>query len=268
VPTFHVTISERRRRTIARDEAERRHVIREVATIAGERLISFGLPDDHLHTVLRTRAIGYAARDLRALLERLRPGLELNAPHVEAIEGPEQLGNVLRYHLRQPSHHRMDVHQASYAGSCFPDLVGARLLPSFSPARLLEELPGFRLRDVFPVVGLEPEPLVEASDHALRRVGVARLVDLVTSVFALPEGLPGASHESTRARTLAATTARRVGLRLSDLAEVLGITRQAASQLSRRKASAHDLVALRRRLALEEAVRGVGLRYPVDGWRA
>lgn len=268
MPSFHVTISERRRRTIARDEAERRHVIREVATIAGERLLSFGLPDDHLHTVLRTHAIGYAARDLHALLERLRPGLELNAPHIEPLKDAEHLGNVLRYHLRQPSHHRMDVHQASYAGSCFPDLVGARLLPAFTPARLLAELPGFRLRDVFPIVGLEPEPLVEASDHALRRVGVARLVDLVASVFALPDGLPGASVAVTRARALAATTARRVGLRLSDLAEVLGITRQAASQLSRRKAAAHDLVALRRRLALEEVVRGVGPRYPVNEWNA
>lgn len=237
--------------------------MREVATTAGERLISFGLPDDHLHAVLRTRAVGYAARDVRALLERLRPELELSAPHIEPIKGSEHLGNVLRDHLRQPSHHRMDVHQASYAGSCFPDLVGARLLPSFSPGRLVAELPGFRLRDIFSVVGLEPEPLVEASDDALRWVGVARLADLVASVFALPDGLPGASDALTRARTLAATTARRVGLRLSDLAEVLGITRQAASQLSRREAAASDLLALRRRLALEEVVRGVGLRYPV-----
>jgi hypothetical protein len=263
MPSFHVTISERRRRTIAGDETARREVVREIATTAGERLLSFGLPDDHVHVVLRTRAIGYAARDLHALIDRLRPGLELNAPHIEPIEDPEHLGNVLRDHLRQPSHHRMDVHQASYAGSCFPDLVGARLLPHFEPTRLLEELPGFRLRDLFPIVDLEPEPLVEATNHALRRVGVARLADLVASVFALPDGLRGATRDSTRARKLAAWVARRVGLRLSDLGEVLGITRQAASQLSRGRVAKREVVALRRRLALEEVVRGVGLRYPV-----
>jgi hypothetical protein len=40
------------------------------------------------------------------------------------------------YLLKQPVKHGLDVHPALWTGSCFLDLIGARLIPGFSTAPL------------------------------------------------------------------------------------------------------------------------------------
>ncbi len=105
------------------------------------------------------------------------------------------------------------------------------------------------------MVGLQPVPLVPATDAALLPLGVAGLARLAATVFAVDPDFGGRASPTTRARALAATTARRLGLRLSDLADSLRITRQAASLLVRRPPDARADLALRRLATLEERAR-------------
>lgn len=256
VQTHHLTISVRGRRTLARTEAERRLAIHAVVATGRARLLLFCLVDDHLHALLRGERIGLLARDIRATLARLRKDLELKPPHLDPVTTRAHTTNVLYYLLGQPARHGLSVHPALHGGSCFLDLVGARLLPGFDPTGIRSELPRLQLRELFRVVGLQPVPLVPATDAALLPLGVAGLARLAATVFAVDPEFGGRAATTTRARALAATTARRMGLRLCELADPLRVTRQAASLLARRPVDPRAELALRRLATLEERARG------------
>lgn len=92
-------------------------------------------------------------------------------------------------------------------------------------------------------------------DTALLPLGVTGVARLAATVVAADPDFNGRCATTTRARVLAATTARRLGLRLSELADRLRITRQAASLLARRPVDPRAELALRRLVALEERAR-------------
>ncbi len=249
---FHLTLAVRGRLVFARNEAERRRIVREIVRLGGNRLLLFCLVDEHLHTVLGGLRIGYLGRDLRRLLARLQPDVEVTRPHVQLVDSRAYLRRLVDYVLRQPAKHGLSDHPALWTGSCFQDLAGARLLPGFDPGLLARELPRFRLREVFATVGLASVALEPACDEELRRVGAARLIDLAAGVHAVGPELTGRSREVVAARALATRVATTAGLPASEVAYHLGLGAHAIRKLARRDVDPRASTALRRRLTLEE----------------
>lgn len=257
MPLAHYTQSVQGRLSLARDEQERRAVLRAVARIAGRRLLLSSLVDDHLHVALRSPHPRRLARDLRTALKPLRPALELDPPHVRPVERRAHLEWLVRYFVQQPVKHGLaGVQAALWTGSPFQDLVGARALPRYDTQTITDELPRLRQRHLFLHLGLEPEPLVPADDRALRRAGLERIVRLAGEVLAAGPDLTGRRADRVAAKTLAAVAAEAAGFGARDMALALGITPRAVRYLARRSLDPRALPALRRRLALEERLLG------------
>ncbi len=256
----HYTQSTRSRRPLARDERERRALLRALTRQGGPRLLLFNLVDDHLHQVLSGRRVKVLARDLRRSIQAARPDLELEPPHVKPVGTRSYLRWLVEYLLDQPRKHDLaGVHPALWTGSCFQDLIGLRLLPGFDPARIRAELPRLRQRHLFPHVGLTASPLAPADDDALHRAGAARIVRLAAATYAVGPELEGRSNPVVEARALAANLATRVGLAKRDVASYLGVGARAVQKLARRDAESNAELALRRRLTLEDCIAGASL---------
>jgi hypothetical protein len=250
----HLTIAVRGRLALARDEAERRALVRTLVRIAADRMILFNVLDDHLHAVLRGERARRLAEGLRRALISLRPDLELKTPHLEPVGTRAYLRSLVGYVLRQTDEHGLGVSSALWTGSCFQDLAGARWLPGFNGGPLREELPRLQSRELFELVGLTPEPLAQANDDALVRVGVARLVELAAGVFAVDPALTDNTPASVRARVLAARLGRDLDQPTSQIARFLGVVPRAARDLAARDVDPEAVAALRRRLTLEVRV--------------
>jgi hypothetical protein len=257
----HYTQSTRSRRPLARDERERRALLRALTRRGGPRLLLFNLVDDHLHQVLSGRRVKVLARDLRRAIGAARPDLELDPPHVKPVSTRSYLRWLVEYLLDQPRKHDLaGVHPALWTGSCFQDLIGLRLLPGFDPARIRAELPRLRQRHLFPHVGLTPSLLAPADDDALHRAGAARIVRLAAATCAVGPELKGRSRPVVEARALAVNLAARVGLATREVAGYLGVGTRAVQKLARRDhAMSKAELALRRRLTLEDCIAGTSL---------
>ncbi len=260
----HLTIAVRGRRALARDEGERRVLLRRLVRVGHKRLLLFSLVDDHLHAVLRAVRAGVLADGLRRVLKAHRPDLELKRPHLEPVGTRSYLRWPVDYLLTQPQHHGLENAPALWTGSCFQDLVGARLLPGFDAGGLRAELPRLRLRELFGKVGLSPTPLEPADDAVLARVGVARLVELAAGVHAAGPVLTGRAREVVEVRALAARVAAMVGLSCRTLARFLGVSSRSVHYAAKREIDPRAVLALQRRLTLEERVAGVKLPGPTS----
>lgn len=257
----HMTIAVSGRFTLARDERERRAVVRRLVRVAGPWLVVFCLVDEHLHALLRANHARTIARNIRATLLAARPGIGLDPPHLKPIANLDHLKSVVGYVLRQPLHHELPGHPALWSGSCFADLIGARLLPGgFSRRILVEELPRFRGRDLLAMVGLEPEPFVPVDDATLRGLGPTGLIDLAAGVLGFGPELDLRARSTTRVRALAVGLARRVGQPMVEMARTLAITRQSTHELSRRPLDQVLELALRTRASFVARCRAAA--YP------
>lgn len=260
MPILHVTQATEGRRAIARDERERRQLLTELAQAAGSRLLMFCLVDDHLHAVLSGEKLGYLVRDLRRLLRRLRPDLELEPAHLKPVRSRSHLTSLLDYLLRQPHKHGLaGVHPAMFSGSCLQDLMCVRLLDGFDVSALRAELPRLGQRDLLQRVGLAVEAVVPATNDELRRAGPARLADLAAATLAVGPELHGLEPTVVRARALVARLAVLVGFTPRQVAPYLGCDVRTVQRLARAKREdARAETALRRRLTLENRVAGSG----------
>ncbi len=251
---YHLTISVRGRSALARDVAERRALVRALARVGGRRLTLFSLVDDHFHAAIRAESPARVGEGLRRVLAAQRPDLELKRPHLEPVGSRSYLRWLVRYLITQPEHHGLGVPSALWTGSCFQDLVGARLLGGFDVAPLRNELPRLRLGELFVHLGLGDEPFLPADDEALARVSVARLVDLAAGVHAVGPTLMGRSTLVVAARSLVVSVAAVAGHGAPIVARFLGVVPRAVRYLARREVDPRAVLALRRRLALEERV--------------
>jgi len=251
---YHVTIAVRGRQALARSEAERRDIVRNVARVGREGLLAFGLVDDHFHAAVRGEAAGWCAEGLRRALAAHRRDLELKRPHIEPVGSRAYLGWLVRYVILQPRKHGLGASAALWTGSCFQDLVGARMLSGFCLAPLRNELPRLRLQHLFEELGLGSAPLVPAGDRELGRVGPARLAELSAGAYAVGPALNGRAAPVVAARALAVHAARVAGLPISSLTRFLGVGPRAIRELARRAVPPRAVSTLRRRLALEERV--------------
>jgi hypothetical protein len=250
--THHMTVSTVGRLSLTRNEAERRVLLRAFVAVGRGRLIAFSLVDDHAHAVISAERPNLVARDLRRTIARVRPDLELDVPHLKWVDSRRYLTWLLSYLVSQPVKHGLAGHPALWTGSCFQDLVGARLLSGFSTALLREALPRFRARTLYRRVGLDQVDLRPACDQSLRRAGPARLAALATGVYGVGPEMLGRTQDLTAARALAALVAVKVGLSRAAVSRFLGISRQAAARLACRRMDPKAEHALRLRFDLEE----------------
>ncbi|RME22006.1 MAG: hypothetical protein D6798_16865 [Deltaproteobacteria bacterium] len=234
----------------------RRQAVRALARVGGPALLLFCVVDDHVHVVVLCDddRVGVLAR---SLLLALRPlaGPGISPAHVRPVQGRSHLMWLVGYCLAQPSKHRIGAHPALWSGSCFLDLVGARVLPGYAPP-LREALPRLRGRVCFEHVGLPARPLQPLDDDALREVTATALVAAASAALAAPPDLPGNSALVVTCRRAVAQLGKAAGFTAAQLARALRIQPNAVRRLARAPVPPGVLPAVRRRLALEARVAG------------
>lgn len=249
---YHLTWSTIGRKTSFPEEATRRAVLQDLGRVAGAHIVLFALVDDHNHIVLRLdpSQLRYVQCAITNVLNR-RSTARFLPPKVVPVETRQHTNRLVGYCLEQYEHHGLADDAAIATGSCFPDLAGARRVPGLN-LRILGALPRFQLREAYAVVDIANE-LVPAADPVVRGLGPSRLAEAVANTFGIGPGFSGNATVVARARRVAVRLAVDVGMRASDLAEVLQVTATAAARLATRPVDPADLRAVRLRVALDLA---------------
>jgi hypothetical protein len=237
-----------------RSEADRLGGISVIIRHGGPWLVVFGMADDHGHLVVlcsRRRAgkIAWAiSRGMSAVTGR---GLE--PTDIRPVNDRTHMETMVRYCIDQPVKHKLPDHPALWSGSCFADLVGARVLGGLS-LRILEALPRFRAAAAWKIAGFveaAPEPL---DDRCIVEQGLGALIEAAAFAAGAPPDLRGRAAAVIRARAAVVWLGRTVGFRPREMATGLGVTREAVRKLGQRTVDDHLLAAVRLRMALQVAL--------------
>lgn len=248
---WHLTFTDPLRHTFFPGEAGLRAAVRTVGRVARDKLVIFSIVDDHVHLVLACRE-EHVRRSGRDLLFAFRPlsEVEISPPHIRQVDGRRHLENLIRYLLLQPEKHGMPGPTALWSGTCLPELVGARIGIRLC---LSDVLPRFRLREVFPTLGLPAQPIQPVSNADIRRLGAGRLVSAGLAAACLPPEPQGQGELLVRARNAISRLAWQADIPASEVAFANGV---APRSVYRHRAAPPDSLlehAVRMRLALEEA---------------
>ncbi len=251
---WQLTISSVTRHPLFPGAAHTRRALHMLVDTMGRELAEFCIVDDHLHTVLvcdeatmecRRRALTRCTRGLAAV--------EVNPTHVTVIRDRRHMQAAFAYLLRQPAKHGLPIHPALWEGSCFPDLVGARMLPGLE-LRIMEALPRATTADAFDAVGLSNQPLHPVALPDARAMGARRVIEAATAACAAEPGLAGHGRREAAARRAACSLARAAEIPKSELAWLLGVTPRAVNRMAAHPAGALLQPTVLMRLALEERV--------------
>jgi REP element-mobilizing transposase RayT len=258
--TWHLTLAAEGRQAFFPEEDERRLAVRTLARVAASRLVLFAVVDEHVHLVV-TAGEDEVGRLARATLLALRQvsSLPIDPARARPVRDRPHLESLVDYVLGQPGHHGIPVHPALWTGSCFPDLVGARVLPGFRD-RLGDVLPRLPRQAVFRAAGLPPAiDLPPAGDDLVRSLGACRLRDAATAALAVGPQLAGRTTGVVLARAAACRIAQASGIARAEIVHALGLPLRTAQRLVHYPVEDSLLDAVRRRLALEE----LAARHPV-----
>jgi hypothetical protein len=216
----------------------------------------FSIVDEHVHVAV-TASAARSGHLARTILLALRPyaAARLDPAHLRPVETRRHLEWLVQYILDQPRRHDLPVHPALWSGSCFADLVGARLVPGLK-IHIRQVLPRFRLRTAFEAVGLVAARLVPSPDEEVRRVGASVLTETAAAALCVVHPLRGKTARTTLARAACCQIARTAGIANAEVAHALDITRQGVSQLAGRTIDRRILRVVRMRLALRQRVMG------------
>lgn len=253
MPLFHLTLATDRRRVLCPTLAALRSGVRALERVAGDEMLLFTIVDDHLHLVIRSerRRAGYLGAAVRLAFAARSADRPLGRADVRPVEGRGHLLYLVRTYLpAQPAKHGLSSHPALYEGSGFLDLCGARALGGWSGTLLAQELPRFRLRDVFPAVQLEASPIEPLDPPRIHLLGAERLAEASRS--ALATDARGKDPRSRAARCAGAAIARECGLGLDELALAYGLSVRSIQRAAAREPDTRHVRAIRMRLALEE----------------
>ena len=253
---WHLNWTADGRRTFFPEEGDCRRAVRTLVRVCGRRAVLYNVADDHLHLVAQSGE-GELGVLTRSVLLALRPLTEVPfAPvYVKQVVDRSHLMTLVDYVLRQGPHHGLATHPALASGSCFPDLVGARLLPGFEQ-RLTGLLPRFSMHGVFAKAGLHLEqPLSPAGDGALALAGAARLLAASAAAVAAPPGLCGREPWLVDGRAAFVRLAQAAGLPTRVISQVGGLPLRSVQRLAHREIDPRLLSAARLRIALEDAVQ-------------
>jgi hypothetical protein len=222
--------------------------------------------DDHVHVVFASDRPRLYERGLVRVLRHLLPERPLLPPHLRSVESRTHHERLLAYLLRQPEKHGLATPPALWEGSCFLDLVGARLLPRYELGSLRRALPRARLRQLMGHVGLPARRVEPAGDDLVHAAGPAGIARLAAGVYAVPPDMHGNRPERVAARTLAGRTCREVGYPLASLEPCLQATPRTLRRLAQGTLLPRPRAAFRRWLSLEASCAALA-RFTQDGRR-
>lgn len=228
-------------------------LVRLLLAIEGATILSFGIADNHVHLVIEARS-GQPGRAVQAVTQTLTKGggLVLSPTWAKPVEDATHLENIVKYQIRQPTHHGLPTPDALWPGSVLQDLVGARRYGTFRSERLFAHLPRLRPDDLLARVGVAPlEPL----DHeALTGMGPDAIARAAAGAIGRSD-LRGSEQEVLAARRAAVALIRRAGLPSSRIAPRLGVGRHTVRRDEARQPDEGLLRVVIRQLELRNAVQ-------------
>jgi len=254
MPVWQLVFSSSKRDALLPDEAQRRWAVRTLVAVTGPHLLLFSLVNEHKHTMVRHGDKGIKAfggkvqRALNAVVEE-----PLGEPWIERVEGTKHKAYLLRYYLTQPSHHDVGLHDALWTGSCFLDLAGARIIDGLN-LPIWDLLPGTPRNALWKHVGLPQHGIEPVTPEQIRVLGAVRLVAATSAALAADPQLKGKSRLALRARALAAQLGRDAGIPPREVRWALGVSEHVYYRAFEQPEDVAGNLAVRRRLALEEAV--------------
>ncbi|MDP2310840.1 MAG: hypothetical protein Q8P18_32780 [Pseudomonadota bacterium] len=263
--SFHLTFAAVGRHALFPTERARRAAVRALGRVAGAWIVLFAIVDDHVHVVVlcEEERVGRLAR---AIVLALRPvaSAALEPAFVRPVRDRGHLESLVGYVLTQQAHHGLAEHGALATGSCYRDLLGARLVPGLT-LRIGQALPRFRLREACRHVALPEVELCPVTLDVVRAAGAARVVAAASAALAVAPELIGNAAEVVEVRRAAVQLALTSGIHLAEMAHALGIGVGTARRLAVREVAEPVLRAIRLELALEAAVgAAAGLAAPCE----
>ncbi len=247
---WHLRFSSEGRHPLFSTEASRRAAVRRLVRIAGDCLIGFSIADDHVHAAPycdRQRS-GVLLRTLHTSLQR-ETAVPIEESYRKPVETRRHLIWLVDYLLEQVDHHGLPAHAATWSGSTFQDLIGARVLPAFEP-RVRIALPRYRIESAWRAVGLPPTQLRPADDREIRQLGAFFLAEAAASACCADPALTGRSGEVLAARNAASQIGVQCGIPNSELALALGVTERAVRRAATRPCDTRVHRAVRHNVSL------------------
>ncbi len=253
---WHLTFATKGRQVPFPDETRRRLAIHQLVAVAGDELVLFCLVDDHFHVVVlcTRRRAGIIARALARTLAPIAVA-PLRLGDNRPVETRSHVTWLVRYLLEQVLHHKIQgTHPALWTGSCFQDLVGARVIGGCR-LRLWDVLPRLPLSTVCRYVQLSPDEIAPIGDQRLRAAGVARLAAAASAALAVPPDLRGKEPAVMLGKRAVSQLSRAAGIPRTEVAWALGVTVRTVTRLFDPLVEPAVMRAVRIRLTLEDVVR-------------
>jgi len=271
---WYLKLEARERERFQLNEATVRRIIRKLAGIAGDDLALFAVTPKGVHLVVVADA-RRAGRISAATALTVRPlvAARLRPTYRQQVRSRRHMlwyvDHLLSAGLEQEG---VEAHPALWSGSCFPELIGARIVDGLV-LQLGLVLPQYRTRSAFAAVGLSrDQPLAPLAPPWLRAAGAERIVTAVAAALAIrppkppsemtEPAFPDNTEVMIMARRAAARLATIAGLAWSDVAWGLGISERSARRLAGRPVDWRLVNAAGTRLALEDELHRVVLRAP------
>lgn len=243
----HLILRLRDDRVLAPSVAARRLLARTVLRLGQDSgLLAFRAADTHLHAVaLVEEAAGrqLARRIEIALVRGMGLPIGFAPARVLPVRDQPHLVNLFGYILGQARHHGLEPDALHEAGN-LPDLLGMRLAGAYTVPRVREHLPRLRRGDLLRHLGLDTLP-----EQPLAWEGLA---DAAAAAVGLPS-LDGRTEPIVAARR-AAVHAAREALSTEQTALRLGLSARAVTRMRSEVADPALILAIRRQLAVREAL--------------
>jgi hypothetical protein len=257
---WHIRFSSEERFVLFPDEQTRRAALRRLVKIAGNVMVLFCIVDEHIHEIV-TCDHKRAGRIRQATHRSLQPmtSVKLEPSYIKEVENRRHLELLVRYVLTQVEHHALsNAHPALWSGSCFLDMIGARVLENLH-LQLNRLLPRFKLRQAYSYVGLPQQEIRPLNNQGIRARGIGDLIGASSSVLAADPSLAGKMQPVVRARRAVVHLANQVGFSRADVGWALQISRRGIRSILQKQESESMLHAIRLHLALEAIVHNHGL---------
>lgn len=250
---YHITISTQSRKPLFLNDNQYHSGLRALARVSAE-LNLFCFADDHVHLLISSaeETISRTAGIFQKVLGKTTSE-SLNPAHITPVESRIHAQRLLPYIITQPEHHNFKSHKALWRGSCFPDLVGARYISGMK-LQVDKLLPRFHISQALQLAGIGVSSLKAADNVEIREAGLSRLKEASIDALAGDRPLEGRDTLTVTARAVISHIALEVGFRPLDIADVLDISRQSVYNLRKIEISKKAVVAVRKRLCLENLV--------------
>jgi len=227
----HITFRLADGRSICRTSAQRRRVARAFLERAQHfSRLAFRIVADHLHALVAVgprEAAEYARRVEVSIQKSRNPGVRCAPAHVTPVRSQRHIRNAFDDILRQEQHHEVGS-DPLHDGSNLPDLLGARVVGTYTANNVREFLPRVRRKELLRCL---PDPDVLDNGRALGLLDLPFLADGAAAAFGLPH-IRGSRPEALIARIAAVGIGLQIGP-ASLVGRALGISATSVRRLAR-----------------------------------